>query len=135
MYLTGTVYGEEKDVLTGVQVRGKRRMDRTGSGQREEKDELDRFMLERREKCAGHHGQILIQASRGNGEATLKVSVRSLENSTAGNEYSKGKSRVAEIWTCNLCKFTDFQYVLAGRKPLVAGCNFTNFSSMRPIPL
>ena len=36
---------------TGVQVRGKRRMDRPGSGQREVKDELDRFMLEIREKC------------------------------------------------------------------------------------
>ena len=37
-------------------------------------------MLERREKCACQHGQILIQASRGNREATLKVSARSLEN-------------------------------------------------------
>ena len=36
---------------TGVQVREKRRMDKTGSGQREEKDEYDRFMLDRREKC------------------------------------------------------------------------------------
>ena len=39
---------------------------------------------------AGHHGQNLIQASRGNGEATLKVSARSLENSRRGNEYSSG---------------------------------------------
>ena len=69
--------------------------------------------------------QIFIQASRGNGEATLKVSARSLENSRYGNEYSNGKSRVAEMWTCNLWKFTDFQYVLAARKLPVPGCNFT----------
>ena len=75
MYLTGPVYGEQKDVLTGsgkreekdgqnrfslvrredcigqVEVREKKMLYRTGSGQREEKDEQDRFMLERREKC------------------------------------------------------------------------------------
>ena len=34
---------------TGVQVRGKRRMDRTGLGQREEKDGYGRFRLGRRE--------------------------------------------------------------------------------------
>ena len=51
MYLTGPVYGEEKDVLTGsgkreekdvgqvFRLEGRESMDRTGSGQREEKDE------------------------------------------------------------------------------------------------
>ena len=38
---------------TGVQVRGKRRMDRTGSGQREEKGEKDRFRLGNREGGIG----------------------------------------------------------------------------------
>ena len=38
---------------TGVQVRGKRRMDRTGLGQREEKDGYGRLRLERREECIG----------------------------------------------------------------------------------
>ena len=38
---------------TGVQVRGKRRMDRTGLGQREEKDGYGRFRLGRREECIG----------------------------------------------------------------------------------
>ena len=75
MYLTGPVYGEEKDVFTGsgkreekdvqdrfslvrrkdcigqVEVREKKMLYRTGSRQREEKDEQDRFMLERRERC------------------------------------------------------------------------------------
>ena len=36
-----------------VQVREKRRMYRTGSGQREEKDVSDRFKSERREECTG----------------------------------------------------------------------------------
>ena len=38
---------------TGVQDRGKRRMNRTGSVYGEEKDGYDRFRLGRREECIG----------------------------------------------------------------------------------
>ena len=38
---------------TGVHVRGKRRMNRTGSVYGEEKDGYDRFRLGRREECIG----------------------------------------------------------------------------------